>query len=170
MGHSMGAGAVAQAVSLRPGLFSCAILEDPAWREPGTVPARPPGPDFKRMTIAEIIKHGHKLSPSWDEAELPMWAESKQQFRPPADIGAGFRGDWRETARALSIPTLLVCGGSKERGRIVSEAVATEAKSLSASLEVVTFPRAGHNVRREAFEGFVEAVSGFLEKHIGGGG
>jgi hypothetical protein len=48
--------------------------------------------------------------------------------------------------------------------------VATEAKSLSASLEVVTFPRAGHNVRREAFEGFVEAVSGFLEKHIGGGG
>jgi hypothetical protein len=57
---------------------------------------------------------------------------------------------------------LLVCGGNKARGAIVGETVAARARELCPTLEVVRFAEAGHNVRREAFDGFVERVLGFL--------
>jgi pimeloyl-ACP methyl ester carboxylesterase len=45
---------------------------------------------------------------------------------------------------------------------IVSDEVAAEIQALNPRVEVVKFENAGHNVRREAFEGFVEAVRIFL--------
>jgi pimeloyl-ACP methyl ester carboxylesterase len=166
MGHSMGARSVAQAAGMRPDLFRCAVLEDPPWRD--ETPAQPPrtvGLDLTGLSVDEIIAAGREQSPTWHEDEFPAWADSKKQFRPPPDWRAripSIAAGWRDTADAIRVPTLLVCGGNAERGRIVNAAVAAEAASLNQRIEVVTFPEAGHNVRREAFDGFVEAVRGFL--------
>ncbi|MEO8541312.1 MAG: alpha/beta hydrolase, partial [bacterium] len=85
LGHSMGAGTVAQAAGERPELFRCAILEDPAWRD-GPMPPPAGGremPRWSELSVEKIIELGKAQSPSWHAAEFPAWAESKQQFRIP---------------------------------------------------------------------------------------
>ena len=172
MGHSMGAGAVADAAS-RPGTpLRAAILEDPGWR--GTPVEQKPSAGRTRSltgwvkglqekTLDEVIELGRATMPTWHPDELPAWAESKLQFRPadPAVAGEAPKPrPWQEMAAAITIPTLLVCGDPAKA--LVDEAGADEAARLCPTLEVVRFPEAGHNIRREAFDGFVEAVRRFL--------
>lgn len=166
IGHSMGARTVAQAAAARPDLFRCAVLEDPPWWVEPPAGPRPGMQQLFAMSVEEIAAAGQEQNPTWDASEFAAWAESKKQFRPPADWFAGVRNfgtDWRELASQLAIPVLLVCG-EVERGAIVAPAVAAEAKSRCRLMEVVSLP-AGHNVRREAFEAFRDAVTAFLARH-----
>ena len=179
MGHSMGAGAVADAAS-RPGTpLRAAILEDPGWRSAPLDLGGAPG-DKKRSagrirsltgwvkglqekSLDEVIEIGRASMPTWHPDELPAWAESKLQFRPadPAVAGEAPKPrPWQDVAAAITIPTLLVCGDPAKA--LVDEAGADEARRLCPTLEVVRFPAAGHNIRREAFDEFVAAVRGFL--------
>lgn len=181
MGHSMGAGAVAEAVSARPELFSAAVLEDPAWRDPrrGSAPTGEAaggerrGEQFKsltgwveslqRLSLEEIVARGRDQNPLWHEDELLAWAESKLQYRPGTRRPGPGGTDWRERVRRLRCPLLLVCGTP---GRaIVSTEAAAEAARMSPLVEVVRFD-AGHNIRREAYEGYVAAVRSFLTRHL----
>ena len=166
VGHSMGGRTVAQAAASHPGLFRCAVLEDPPWwNEPPDV-TRGRGMDWSGMSIEEIAALGREQSPTWDESEFAPWAESKKQFRPSQEWLNGVRGmgaGFRETAAAIGVPTLLVCG-DPALGAIVTPAVAKEVQALNPRIEVASFP-AGHNVRREAFEGVRDAVTAFLARH-----
>lgn len=171
IGHSMGARTVAEAASTRPELFRCAVLEDPPWRD--AVPDAPAGaapafPDLKSLTTEGIIALGKRQSPSWHEDEFAAWAESKQQFHVPADWLSRrppSLDSWREGAAAIGVPTLLVTGDSVERRAIVSAEVAAEVCRINGKIETVRLAGAGHNIRREAFEPYVEAVSAFLARH-----
>ena len=168
LGHSMGAATVAQAAGERPELFRCAILEDPAWRDATAPAARPEMPRWGEFTAEQIIAYGKRQSPSWHDDEFPAWAESKKQFRVPEDWAAWrplMLGDWRARAAAIGVPTLLVRGGNVERGRIVDDEAAAEAKRLNPRIECVCFAQAGHNIRREAFAAFVSAVTAFFGRH-----
>jgi pimeloyl-ACP methyl ester carboxylesterase len=164
LGHSMGASAVAGAAALAPAAYACAILEDPGWRTPVQAAApRPPRQDFAAMTVGEIERAGRERNPNWHDIEFKDWAESKKQLRatglPPRDPD-----EWKETVRRLDgLPVLLVTGDNA-LGSIVTPDYAVEAARLCPTLEVLQLP-AGHNIRREAFEAFVEAVSAFLRKH-----
>jgi pimeloyl-ACP methyl ester carboxylesterase len=71
---------------------------------------------------------------------------------------------WQELVAGFQVPVLLLCGGDQAKGRIVSAETAAEAASICPTLEVATFPDAGHNVRREAFAGYLSAVSAFLDR------
>ena len=167
MGHSMGAGTVAGAVGQRPDLFRCAILEDPAWRDEWPT-NRAAAPKYSEIPLETIIANGKKMSPDWNDAEFPAWAESKQQMCVPADWASrrpGFLGNWRERAQAIGVPTLLIRGNNAERGAIVTGAIAHEAKQLNPHIECVCLATAGHNVRREAFAPFVCAVNAFLARY-----
>ena len=153
---------------MRPELFCCAILEDPAWRDGSDGSPRPEAPRWGEFSVDQIVEYGRRQSPSWHLHEFPAWAESKQQFRIPEDWAArrpAMLGSWRERAAAIGVPTLLIRGGNTERGRIVDNAVAAEAESLNARIESVCLAKAGHNIRREAFPEFVAAVSAFLARH-----
>jgi pimeloyl-ACP methyl ester carboxylesterase len=166
MGHSMGAGSVIRACAARPEMFRRAVLEDPGLRlaAPGGVtPARNPT-DYSTMTAAEIEAEGRARSPMWDEVEWSAWARSKKHYRPPADgVGSFSPPDaWRASIAAMALPTLLVYGGNRERGAIVSDEVAAIARELNPRLTAVKLANAGHNVRREAYEDFVKAVMAFL--------
>lgn len=165
LGHSMGAATVAHAAGLRPELFRCAILEDPPWRESWEGVARPPAVDWQSLSEEQIIAAGKAQGLGWHDDEYPAWAESKRQYRPPADFGvARMRGitNWKEVVAAIGVPTLLIRGGNKQRGRIVTGEVAAEAHRLNSKIECTCFAGAGHNIRREAFPEYVAAVSAFL--------
>jgi pimeloyl-ACP methyl ester carboxylesterase len=175
MGHSMGAAAAAAAIAARPDLFRAAVLEDPPWMPPRTAvdaAARAAlAEQFAAMlrgTKEEIAAHGREQNPSWDPAEFDAWAESKTQFRPPANWADRFTTDrprWQDSVVKFECPVLLVRGGNADRGRIVTEEIAAEAQALCPTLEVVVLDDAGHNVRREAFDGYVVAVRAFLRAH-----
>lgn len=172
LGHSMGAATVAGAAATASVQFAAAILEDPPWwAEPPTA-RRGPAMDFSQLTVEQIAAQGRAQSPHWDDSEFPAWAESKKQFRPPPDWMAGFGrrlGNWREVVAKMDLPALLITGGSEERGRIVTPEVAAEACKLAPNMRHVTFAEAGHNVRREAFDGYVAAVREFLAEVENGG-
>jgi pimeloyl-ACP methyl ester carboxylesterase len=73
--------------------------------------------------------------------------------------------DWKETVASIGVPTLLIRGGNRERGAIVTDEVAAEAQRLNRKVESVCFAQAGHNIRREAFAPYVAAVTAFLARH-----
>jgi N-formylmaleamate deformylase len=172
MGHSMGAGAASEAVALRPELFAAAVLEDPGWGMAPPSRTQAAGERLRTLTgwvkslqeldLEGVIAQGQKQNPTWHEDEFPAWAESKLQYRPGPDRPRQ-PFDWRERVRSLSCPVLLVCGTPGTA--LVSEETASEAADLNPLIEVVRF-EAGHNVRREAFEGYVDAVRSFLGAHL----
>jgi hypothetical protein len=62
---------------------------------------------------------------------------------------------------------LLVYRGNRERMAIVTDEVVAELQAGNARLEAASFAEAGHNVRREAFDGLASAVMGFLHRGQG---
>ncbi len=162
LGHSMGAMTVMLAASADPDRYRCAIMEDPpCWIGEPPVRQAPPAVE---QTEEALIKAGHKQSPMWHEEEFGPWARSKLQLRvPPAGRGSILGTEvWREAVPQLRLPSLLICGGNAERGRIVTPEVAEEIGAINPAVGTVTFANAGHNIRREAFDGFVGAVRSFL--------
>ncbi len=160
MGHSMGAAAVSDAIVLRPDLFRAAVLEDPAWMS-----------DELRAEIGEMIRNVLSGGAEIDIAAMdpgptdPIdrvdWLESKQQFRPGPDgpdMSSVFADPWQHNVRRFNCPVLLIWGTS---GLVSAEAV-EEARAIFPQLRDVQLD-AGHNIRREDYEGYLAAVRPFLE-------
>src|SRR5579884_3065471 len=105
----------------------------------------------------------------WQEgyATANGWADSKVQVSLNfANAPRTFpeQPDWRGLLPKVRVPTLLVTS-DPQRGGIVTPEAAELAKRLLPSLEVVRLSPAGHNVRREQFGRFLEAVRAFLAAH-----
>ena len=174
-GHSMGAGAVLRLIADSPDLARCAILEDPGFRT-GQSWTSTPGSESPRDAIRRnvelakkdglqpTIARGRAESPTWAEEEFEPWADAKihvsEQFL--ATLGRAMPAlEWRELLPRVTCPVLLITS-DPDRGGIVTPESAEEAKQLLPSLRVVRLHGAGHNVRREQFDGFVGAVREFL--------
>lgn len=172
IGHSMGAANVAVAVALYPDLARCAILEDPPWRdEPASVEERTAmAEEWRAQTIdrqsktrEEVIAEGRAQNPTWADVEWGPWANAKLQVSPNVfDFITGtLPPSWQEVARRITCPLLLITG-DPELGAIVTPQVAQEVLQIRPDAEVVHIAGAGHSVRREQFERYVEAVRAFL--------
>lgn len=171
MGHSMGAATTAAVAGLYPQSIRAAILEDPGWRPTSMAPAdwearmdqmRRQFAVWNRMSREELLALGRKQSPTWDEAEFPDWADSKLQFNPVFMGGLRQRSPrWQDAAQPIAVPALLITG-DPEQGAIVTPDVAAEATALNPHISVVHLAGAGHNIRRERFDGFLAAVRTFL--------
>jgi N-formylmaleamate deformylase len=172
IGHSMGAGNVALAIANHPDLARCAVLEDPPWRDGRDSDEHAAGVEEwradvvakKSWTREEIIAEGRADNPSWSEVELAPWADAKLQVDPAvfdwADAG-GTVWRWRDVVRKIACPVLLVTA-DPALGAIVSPEIAQEAVRLNPRLQIAHISGAGHSIRREQFEPYVEAVRGFL--------
>jgi N-formylmaleamate deformylase len=174
-GHSMGAGAVLRLIADYPDLARCAILEDPGFRtgQPWTSTSSGESPRnairrnvelAKKDGLEATMSRGRAESPTWAEDEFEPWADAKihvsEQFL--ATFGRAMPApEWRALLPRVSCPVLLVTS-DPERGGIVTPEVAEEAKQLLPALRLVRLLGAGHNIRREQFDGFVGAVREFL--------
>ena len=179
-GHSMGAATTLRLISDQPELAACAFLEDPPLRasQPADTPAamdrgrdaiRRSVLDAQASDIESTIRRGREASPLWSDEEWQPWAEAKMQvsraFLDQLMGGSAIPQDWRERLGGVRCPALLLTGDPL-LGGIVSPETASEAVQLLPSLQVVHLQGAGHNIRRERFDGFLSAVAEFLGEHV----
>lgn len=169
-GHSMGGSLTSAAVVRFPGLARALILEDPGWHDPrpsgessGMNPFRMFLQTAATQSLEEIMAKGRADSPTWPEVEMRPWAESKQQL--DLDIFTAEHAPemgWRDVARGISCPTLLLTADTS-KGAIVTTEMAAEAAALNPLIQVVNVPGAGHCIRRENYPAFMAAVTHFLK-------
>lgn len=170
IGHSMGAGSTAQLLAAYPGLTGGAVLEDPPWRLPGTQASHLNATEWaaqirqrKTLSAEQMLEEGRVGNPLWSEDEFPAWIEAKSQVSPyVVEYVDTMRTPWNELVARFTEPVLLV-RGDPELGGIIGAEIAEQAVALNPLVTVVHLAGAGHNVRRERFEGFVAAVRSFLK-------
>ena len=177
-GHSMGANVSANLGGRFAGLARGLILEDPGWRkpqppaEPDEAKTPPPNPfldwlmSMEKLSVQELVEKCRADNPTWQEAELQPWAESKKQL--DTNILKALqvpRAEWQDVVRGIVRPTLLITA-DPEKGAIVTSEIAKKAAKMNSYLRVLHVAGAGHNIRRENYAEFMRAVRGFL-KDIG---
>lgn len=171
LGHSMGAATALTLAGTYPTLPGAILLEDPpAWWF--TDPAAPPpnrGGRFgewivnlKRKTRAEMIADQHAQSPSWSDAELGPWADSKVRLSfYVLNRGNVAPIDWPAMVQQITCPTLLITA-DPALGAIVTDAGAAALQQLVPQTQVAHIPGAGHSIRREQFDRYMQVIRAFL--------
>ena len=174
MGHSMGGATVATLAANYPAIPSRVVLEDPPWRMEASNPEEQVKrmAEWREMTIkrqqtksqAEIIEEGRAVNPKWDESEFQFWSLAKKMVSPKV-FGFGIAAppaiQWRNLVGKITCPTLLV-GGDPELGGIIDAACAQFATAANPQIQFAHVANAGHNIRRDQFQPFVDQVSKFL--------
>ena len=171
MGHSMGAQMTAVFASKYPELVSRIVLEDPAIRLKKVSKLRKGLFKFIAKIVVSIllkgsyeklIKRGRKQNPKWSDEELQPWAESKILFRennPKILLGILDNSpDWKDIFQKISCPILLI---TSDKG-LTSDKMAQEIVDLSKDCKWIKIEGAGHNIRREQFERFMQEIQDFL--------
>lgn len=168
IGHSMGASTAAVAAAKYPDVISRVVLEDPAWgmeseeRETWLEEERARIAERKGKSREALMAQCREEHPTWDEAEIGPWAQSKRQLSPDVVSGLGeSQMEWQEIVDEISCPTLLITA-DVDRGSIVTSEIAERAAEINPDVEVVHIDDAGHNIRREAFEPYMAALRAFL--------
>ncbi len=177
LGHSMGALTTLTLAGMHPHLPRAIVLEDPPalW-----MPAQPPDPEeiearerwratlagFKQKSRQTLLSEQRQAAPSWSEAELQPWVDSKQRFSLQVLQFDRRRGDGRqdlsETIERISCPGLLITGDPNLGAIVEPESASVLKNRYGGKLEIAHIPGAGHSIRRDQFDGFMAAVSGFL--------
>ena len=178
LGHSMGGSTASYAAMKYPDLFSKVVLEDPGWweadsrRQTMTPEERAAFAEKRRADIvrhnrlsrAALIADVREIRPEWSDEELGNWAISKHQVSPNiANVYTQPRPAWRDIARGIQCPTLLITANT-DKGAIVTPAMAQEATEINPHIQAVHIAEAGHNVRRAAFKTYMDAVETFLHE------
>jgi pimeloyl-ACP methyl ester carboxylesterase len=173
IGHSMGADNVAMFASVYPDLPRCLILEDPPWNAAADEPTpqeaaqhtdewRGEIREFQSHSFAEMIEIARDSNPHWPEGEYPPWVDAKLHVDLRALDFVTSRVPWTEFVSSITCPVLLITA-DPEKGAIVTPQVAEEVCSMNSNIEVVRIEGAGHNIRREQFEKYADAVTGYLK-------
>jgi pimeloyl-ACP methyl ester carboxylesterase len=178
LGHSMGAVTVLALAGLHAHVPRAILLEDPPafWLPPPAQPApAQPAPadppqtpwfvEVKRKSRDELIADARAKNPAWSEAELGPWADSKLRFS--TNVFKIFHPhtramrDWPSVLRGVSCPALAITA-DPERGAVLRADGLEALRALVPQLRVARVPGAGHNVRREQFALYLQAVRAFL--------
>ena len=171
MGHSMGGGTTLALAGLYPEVPGVIILEDagalseadfPHRRGAAENPAQAMFARLRNRTRDELISEARARSPRWSDAELGPWADAKLRLNPRAatfDPTAGI--SWEGLLPRITCPALLI-NADLDHGAIVRPEHAAEMQRQLPQLQIAHISGAGHNVRREQFEDFLEVVRSFL--------
>ena len=175
LGHSMGAATALMLAGRYPSLPRAILLEDPPpwWLPESVQPAsfkqrraemRAAFIEVKRKTHEELIAEQRAAKPLWSEAELGPWAEAK--------LRASFNilltdeiamPDWPATLRRITCPALLITGDPAQGGLVTDESAAA-LQILMPQLAIAHISGAGHNIRRDQFDHYLESVRAFLRE------
>lgn len=175
LGHSMGAINTLVMAGLFPALPRAILLEDPPpfWM---ATENQPQNNDVlngmtawlqsnKRKTHADLLAEVRTQNPGWAEAELEPWVNSKHRFslnivaliRPNDLISIQFP----RLMQQITCPALFI-SADPARGAISQAGDIAEMKAHLPQLQVAHIPDAGHNIRRDQFERYLETVQQFL--------
>lgn len=165
MGHSVGGRATAAYANTHA--VRCAILEDPALLAPVAPEAaaarrarfRDQVARFRSMDRTELLALGRRTHPTWSADDLPDWADAKHQVGD--DVLPLYDRPWQEDVIRIAAPTLIVHGEAR-LGSLITPEIAREARAANPNIRTTEIVGAGHNVRREAFDGVLAAVHSFL--------
>ena len=174
MGHSLGAMTALSVGAYYPDLPRAIVLEDP----PPFWDKTPPSPEMqetkggirlwlnaaKRMTSDDLYAMGRQER-KWSEAEIPPWVDSKHRFSPKiidavADLET-LEDDFLEHVGKISCPTLLFTADNS-LGAILKPKEASELGQVIPNFEHINIPDAGHNIHREQYQIYMQALNTFL--------
>jgi len=168
IGHSVGASVAARLAGDYPALVSQLVLEDPPWRHepPDQTGARDKRAiafgkyvdSVKGRTIQSIIEEGRRRHPNWHPDEFGHWAESNQQVHRDA-MSLMDMGEWETLIPGITCPTLLL---HADGDGIVTQETAQQIRAHNAFIQTTLVTGAGHNLRREQFDEFLQNVTAFL--------
>jgi pimeloyl-ACP methyl ester carboxylesterase len=147
-----------------PGVVGRVVLEDPPWgpnlkRTPEQVEATvATHKKYRVMSTQELAAFFRGRMPAWSDEECTLLAEAK--YLLPVEAIRGYQRtehDWREVARSITCPLLLITANHKLyrdrnfQGRVTPE-VAQEAMALLPNAHHVKIDTAGHCIHREQQE------------------
>ena len=173
LGHSMGAATALALAGTYPNAAGAILLEDPpAWwvATPETSAAaedrraqmRQRIIGLKGKTREELLAAQHAENPGWSEAELGPWADAKLRFNLNAlNFGPATSLDWPAILRGISCPALLIAA-DPARGAIITDESAASLQAFVPQLRVAQIAGAGHSIRRDQFDHYLEVVRAFL--------
>ena len=175
LGHSMGASTAASVAAAYPDLVGPILLEDPPWFD-----------EMPRMTQedasdetpnrwqwlldlwdkpeAEIVAAGQSRHSTWAEIEFGPWAASKLQLDRNILTTLFHPVPWSEVVPKIICPSLLITA-DPEQGGLVTPQLARQIAQEWPPVEWVRINGAGHNIRREQFDAFIEVVTKFLREN-----
>lgn len=183
VGHSMGAGTAAGVAVEASDRLRGVVLEDPGWFDGGRptlglapdatgsrAPLRSPAwvewiRSLKSLTPEQLYAMAEVERADWHPTDRTHWADNKARFNldivaRPLDFGST---PWREIVAKITCPILLITG-DPERGGIVTAEAAEAAAGLWRSGRVAHIPGTGHNIRRDRYEPYRDAVVDFLRE------
>lgn len=118
---------------------------------------------LRKLSLEGIVEESRKLDPQWPEAERLPWAKAKQQFDSTIFSTMTVNPhSYDELVPQIKCPTLLIIA---ENG-IVSKETAENAARLWKSKQPfkwVQIKGATHNIRRDKFQEFQDALFSFLK-------
>ncbi|MFD3519020.1 alpha/beta fold hydrolase [Streptomyces sp. NPDC058653] len=157
IGHSLGGMALALAVErLAP---RRAVYCDPAWRLPGPEEGAGESAGPARLAAAKTLSREEisRLNPRWEEADVDIELASLAVWdvRTAYGIAPAFGTDLRPT-RPL-VPSLVT---TADPSPMLSPEDVAELRSRG--FEVRTVKGAGHTAHRDDFEGFMDALEGWV--------
>ncbi|GCE14795.1 alpha/beta fold hydrolase [Tengunoibacter tsumagoiensis] len=179
LGHSLGAYIAATVAATIPEQVRSLVLEDPPWilataaTERGEKPPSRELPgvrqsfELKKLSPEERLSTVRREHPTWSEEELIAWLDAKIQFNSSLLPHLGPENpfpSWQELAPRITCPVLLLLGDLK-LGAITSPEIAYEAARSWQDSQIVQIPDASHNIRRDQYSHYLDAVVSFLRTH-----
>jgi pimeloyl-ACP methyl ester carboxylesterase len=174
LGHSMGAATALALAGAHPDVPGVILLEDPPARwivqsvaGPADLAWQERMQDWitglQAKTREELIAAQHAETPTWSEDELGPWADSKLRLSLTVlQRGASPVIDWPTLVSGITCPALLITADPAKRA-IVTEADAAALQALIPQLRVAHIAGAGHSIRRDQFERYMQVVRDFLD-------
>jgi pimeloyl-ACP methyl ester carboxylesterase len=172
IGHSLGAVAVASAASRDTNPFRAVILEDPPLANTPSITEDEGTPNAWREQVAmlqtlpkdQVLAIGHQQHPKWSDRDVECWVQDKYEFRIEMfALKSNHFPRWQDIMAPIRVPLLVVHGEANE-GSMVTPEVAAELKQLVPQATIVEIVGAGHNVRRDRFDSYVETIAAWLKR------
>lgn len=171
VGHSMGAMTAFQLGVHDPDLPRALVLEDPPWFQfkPGQAAMRPSEhpmtamvATIQRLSLDELIDQTRKQHPTWSESTIQLWCSAKKRLDPNILSCPPVGGmTWAADLPKLTCPTLVLTA-DPEMGGLIRPAIAEQAQASNPLCTVINIANAGHHIRLEANEAYMQEVQDFL--------
>ena len=117
------------------------------------------------MSIVDVIAEGRIEHPGWTDEEYSEWAEAKIQVDPEVlswlydeNVYTG----WKNILTRIKVP-IAVLTGDNSRGAYITSDVSREITELNSGAQIINIS-AGHSIRRDAFDDYVNALETFIQK------